>query len=182
MGRQRMHENVKCKAPKCDREVIALGYCPKHYFYFRKHGHVNYIGRRRYSNTMYENVNCKVSDCNRQAITKSYCRKHYSNFLRTGNPIPTQIKYGLICIVPGCDNPHRSKGYCQKHYERFRLHGDPNYLNPRYHRNKVDRDKAILTLYDAGYTLESIGKIFDTPITRERVRQIVKREREKEER
>lgn len=43
------------------------------------------------------------------------------------------------------------------------------------HTDKIDRDKAIVLMYENGYTMESIGDILN--ITRSRVQQIIARDK-----
>jgi len=120
----------------------------------------------------YDDPICVVEGCEKTYYARCYCRNHYSNFLRCGDPLGTR-KPRAKCKHPNCDRLSHSKGYCALHYAR-NLYGKD--MDAPLKRNKhIDRDKAIVLMYEHRYTLQSIGDILG--ITRERVRQIVKRER-----
>ena len=120
----------------------------------------------------YDDPVCIVEGCEKTYYAKRYCRNHYSNFLRCGDPLGTR-KLKVKCKHPRCDKLSKSKGYCNLHYQR-KLSG--NDMDAPLKRTKhIDRDKAIALMYEHRYTLQSIGDILG--ITRQRVEQIVARER-----
>ena len=123
---------------------------------------------------------CKVKGCVLKHGAKGYCMKHYAQWRATGNPIAKHvhiIDHPDHCAIEGCKRPYEAKGYCELHYRRNRLHGDPHYVSLVGRKEKADRNRLCLLAYDADYTLESIGDVLG--ITRQRVKQIVKRERAK---
>jgi Sigma-70, region 4 len=74
------------------------------------------------------------------------------------------------CLVEGCGKRQYARGLCSTHNYRLRVHGALR-LPVRY---PDARNKEIVAARRAGSTLAAIGKVHG--LTRERVRQIVKRE------
>ena len=173
-SRRSMYEGVTCKMDGCKKQATTLGYCQNHYKQLRMQGKLDYV--YCHSRSKYNNVKCKVEGCDKQAHARGWCRNHYSHWQTYGTPLSIRPQYDPVCLVPDCDNPSRTRGYCKHHYYRFQYWGDATRFNPNWHRKQLDRNTAIVILYDAGYTLDTVAKLFG--ITRERVRQIVKRERE----
>lgn len=133
--------------------------------------------RKWKAETKYDGVKCAVEGCNKPAKAKDYCHRHYSNYLRTGDPLGMTPRYGPICTIDECHEPTFMKGFCRLHYTRYNIYGDPCHLPAPSNRKQLTRNKALEVLYDLGFTLDSVGKLFE--ISRERVRQIVEAERAK---
>lgn len=83
-------------------------------------------------------------------------------------------KVRVKCIRCGREHDYAKSSLAGR--KRKKIKGCRTCQDHRMNFRKVDRNKAVKLMYDHDYTLESIGSILG--ITRERVRQIVEREKE----
>lgn len=108
-----------CAAPDCEDEVLALGFCPKHYYRFKKRGTTELPPKPAPRQ-------CYAEACDRKATRKGLCGKHYQRMIDKGSiadPVPRERKK---CSVDGCESRHKGHGYCATHLSRVKRHGDPS--------------------------------------------------------
>jgi len=114
-----------CSVEGCSNNLVAKGYCYKHYSRFRKHGDVNY--NRLLINS---GKQCKVENCCSQAKSRGYCGIHYKRLWLYGDPnhfkkLPRGVKKQFVfefaleyrgddCLIWPYKN---SKGYASFYYE-----------------------------------------------------------------
>ena len=106
-----------CSVNECDREAKALGYCPKHYERFKRHGDTAERPRR-------VRESCKVEDCDRKASGLGFCKLHYVRFKKTGSTAG-KAREPKVCTVEGCGKKHTGLGFCDTHRSRFHQYGTP---------------------------------------------------------
>jgi len=106
-----------CSVNECDREAKALGYCPKHYERFKRHGDTAERPRR-------VRESCKVEDCDRKASGLGFCNLHYVRFKKTGSTAG-KAREPKVCTVEGCGKKHTGLGFCDTHRSRFHKYGTP---------------------------------------------------------
>lgn len=110
------HE-VFCSVDLCNKEIVARGFCGKHYSRFMKHGDPTIVKRVPKGPEL-----CSTEGCGKEFYGRGRCKTHYSTFVRSQTP----DSLGLPgCSVTGCLRTHYAKSYCRKHWERWKRNGDP---------------------------------------------------------
>lgn len=102
----------KCKVKGCDSELLACGYCSKHYQEVRKYGRVR--SKRKPQK-------CAVRWCEEEVAAKRYCMRHYQQLRRHGRLTPERERLiGQVgCRYPGCKERYSAQGYCKPHYMKL---------------------------------------------------------------
>lgn len=138
---------AKCKIEGCNKDLIAKGFCSKHYNRFKKHGDPLYIKE------VQKGKPCTIDGCDRPIIGKGWCSLHYGRWRRNGDPLKTgedlerDIKTGRYtpnvktCQASGCIKPVFAKKYCQNHYYRFLNHGSADGGRKNRNRKKGEGTK-----------------------------------------
>ena len=111
-----------CSVKECDRQAKALGYCPKHYERFKRHGDTSDRPRPA-------RKSCNVEGCDAKAAGLGFCSKHYVRFRKNGHTesVPkTRNGERKTCGIEGCQAKYWGRGYCQKHAYRMEKFGEPN--------------------------------------------------------
>lgn len=72
---------MSCTIDGCGLEVIARGWCSKHYTRWVRHGSPTKGGRARNGPTP-----CAVASCSYLAVTRGYCSAHYGRVKIHGDP------------------------------------------------------------------------------------------------
>ncbi len=117
-----------CSIDQCPREVLARGWCRKHYRNWAATGdpHKNLTQVRQEK----PRPTCSIDNCVRPAHARDMCKHHYERFRISGDPLLTRTQIRMAaspteCAVDGCDRPIKSRGWCQAHYFRWYRYGDP---------------------------------------------------------
>ncbi|MFE4660119.1 hypothetical protein ACFRFJ_25920 [Streptomyces hydrogenans] len=123
-----------CSVETCQSAAASRGWCPKHYWRWKKYGNPD-ATVRVYSTPapVPESRQCMVVGCERQQKTKEWCGTHYARWLRAGDvdsERPIAHYNSNVCQSPVCDRPRRNKGLCLAHYQRFRKHGEAALATP----------------------------------------------------
>jgi DNA-binding CsgD family transcriptional regulator len=162
--------NYTCSYPGCDQPGVARGYCRKHYMKLYNKAKMPRTTRPQKGHT------CSAEGCDRPAYAKGYCSLHYSRLKRTGNVDRlNNANAGEKCKAPDCDKRAHQCGYCSSHYYMKRRYG--TLTHKKYSRPLSERNKEIIVLYENGMTYQEIADKYG--ITRQRVRQIYMRDRDK---
>jgi len=108
---------VRCKVDGCNRAVLSLGYCSKHY--------------REQNKAL---TRCIKPGCNEPVKARDMCSKHYQQWLtwrkiKKDTPLQEHRKAkGKICTVDGCKRPVLAREMCSMHYCRWQ-------------RNRLEKDE-----------------------------------------
>lgn len=123
-----------CAVDGCDRDVVARGWCRRHYARWRTTGDVGPAGLKyRPAKTP-----CTVDGCENLSEAGGYCSMHRWRVRTYGEPGPAgrihkrrDAAPEVPCAVEGCDRL-RSHGasYCHMHRERLRRTGDVGPAQP----------------------------------------------------
>lgn len=70
-----------CQIDGCDGEVVARGWCSKHYCRWKRYGDPLYLKRRRRK--------CIIEGCENWRRSRGYCARHYTSLRRYGDPLAT---------------------------------------------------------------------------------------------
>jgi len=117
-----------CSIEGCDGEVIARGWCQKHYGRWYAHGDpltVAKLGRK--PSKPAEPAPCSIDGCTKPTKTRGWCNTHYSRWLRKGDPLAVVNIYGrngtketpVPCSKEECPYPAATAGLCNRHYREF---------------------------------------------------------------
>ncbi len=68
-----------CKAPGCEKEVQAKGYCPRHYGQWRK----GKLPKPRYTT-------CHAEGCRKPRARRGLCLDHFSKQYEKAKPVPAE--------------------------------------------------------------------------------------------
>ena len=100
-----------CAVDGCDRDVVARGWCRRHYARVRTTGDPGPAGLKR----MPDKMPCTVEGCENPSEAGGYCSMHRWRVRTTGDPGPAgRVKKGrkpsprLPCDVEGCDRLRRT--------------------------------------------------------------------------
>ncbi|MFF8556606.1 hypothetical protein ACF058_27725 [Streptomyces sp. NPDC015501] len=124
-----------CGVEACQNAAESRGWCPKHYWRWKKYGDPD-TPVRVYSTAApaLGTRQCTVSGCERPRRTKEWCGTHYARWRKEGDVAGERRireRYDSnICRSPVCDRPRRTKGLCLAHYQRFKKHGEAALVTP----------------------------------------------------
>jgi hypothetical protein len=145
-----------CKIEGCGEDVVARGWCRRHYARWHTTGDPGPAGLKR----LPDHAPCSVDGCDKPNFANGYCEMHRWRVRFHGDPgqagqmkrgrkpgeaqAPRKGKERLPCPIEGCDRPRLGKFYCKLHYERIRRTGEPGPANPT-------RAKGTGTIMKEGY-------------------------------
>jgi hypothetical protein len=147
-----------CGIEDCDREVVARGWCRRHYARWQRTGRMD-------ARPWTTQAQCSVDGCEKPSWSGGLCEMHRWRVRAHGEPGPAhQIKSRprkerLPCAVDGCDRPRKGSTYCHLHYERKRRTGDTGPVLPLIVRGVVRPRKdgyVRLTLPSGRRVLEHV--------------------------
>jgi hypothetical protein len=137
-----------CTIDGCGKEVLARGWCSKHYYRWRRSGDP-LTARAKLPNGAH--TTCTVEGCEKPHFTGGLCDMHRWRVRYKGDPGgPTPTKYYGVkppkepCSVDGCDRLRKGPTYCNLHTERLRRTGEVGPVEPT-------RVKGSGTLVEGGY-------------------------------
>lgn len=109
----------------CGRDIVARGYCGKHFQRWNKDKDGDPAVKRERP----EREPATCSECDRPVHARGYCSSHHAKWRKHGDPnfVPP-LRERPACSE--CDRPARALGYCTMHYRRFKVHGDPSIVLP----------------------------------------------------
>lgn len=121
----------ECSIDGCTNNVLARGWCSRHYQKWKREGSPN--GEFRHSN---DGKECSVEGCQKQASRRSYCAMHYLRWRKTGDPGDAHSKFmpatpDGLCRIRKCTKKTQAKQLCAMHLERLKRHGDPGEVERR---------------------------------------------------
>lgn len=114
-----------CSIEGCDGEVIARGWCSKHYSRWRSHGDPEKtVGQGYRPPRPVQPVQlCSIKGCGRPQDSRGWCSTHYTRWLRHGDPLIVKRERNrngvLPCSEDGCEEISQTGGMCGKHYGRW---------------------------------------------------------------
>lgn len=122
-----------CAIEGCDKEVLARGWCSKHYSRWKRSGDP-LVARPKLPNGAY--TSCTVDGCGKPHFTGGLCEMHRWRVRAHGVPGPAkpikkrQVKLKEPCEVEGCDRLRKGTRYCHLHSERLRRNGSVGPATP----------------------------------------------------
>lgn len=109
---------LHCGAEGCEAtNILAFGYCPKHYYRFKRRGSTHDLA--------HVPKDCTVEGCDQNATRKGLCGKHYQRLCSSGSTADPVKRPRAVCTVEGCSAQAKGHGYCVVHLWRVKKHGDP---------------------------------------------------------
>ena len=121
-----MSERI-CSIPGCSRDVLARGWCRKHYRNWASTG--DPLKNLTQLKSEAPKPACSIGGCDRSAHALGMCKKHYERQRVGGSALLTRTQMRMAaapttCSVEGCDRSIKARGWCQAHYFRWRRNGD----------------------------------------------------------
>ena len=138
-----------CTVENCQREVVARGWCRRHYSRWQRTGQLE-------ARTWERQDECTVDGCDKDAWSGGLCEMHRWRVREHGVPGPAEKiksrspKDRSACTVDGCDRKRKGKLYCSLHYERIRRTGDAGPPEPM-------RAKGVVAPTVEGYIRIHVG-------------------------
>lgn len=105
-----------CSVDGCDRDVVARGWCRRHYARWQRTGQ---LGARSWEHQS----SCSVDGCDRSSESGGYCSMHRWRIRAAGEPGPVKAlrtRQEGACSVDGCERPQARRNLCRAHYKRLR--------------------------------------------------------------
>jgi hypothetical protein len=124
-----------CAIEGCDKEVLARGWCSKHYYRWRRSGDP-LTARAKLPVGTY--TTCTVEGCEKPHFTAGLCDMHRWRVRTQGEPGPAgqlnrrRSKPKEPCEVDGCDRLRKGSTYCHLHSERLRRTGEVGSAAPAW--------------------------------------------------
>lgn len=104
-----------CTIEGCDRDVVARGWCRRHYARWYTKGDLEARPWQRQET-------CTVEGCERDAESGGYCAMHRWRVRVHGEPGPagplSTDRPVVPCSEDGCDRDAETRGLCRSHYKR----------------------------------------------------------------
>lgn len=122
-----------CAIDGCDKEVLARGWCSRHYWRWKRSGDP-LVARPKLPTGAF--TVCTIDGCDRPHWSHGFCEMHSRRVRDKGEPGPAApIKNRertpkQPCDVEGCDRLRRGRNYCHLHEERLRRYGDVGSVAP----------------------------------------------------
>jgi len=79
-----------CSVEGCENDVLARGWCTRHYYRWRRTGEPGPVESRRITNA---GRTCSVDGCDRDAEKLGMCGMHYLRYKKSGDPGPAESTY-----------------------------------------------------------------------------------------
>jgi hypothetical protein len=133
-----MKETKLCSVESCEKKHWARGYCQRHYYQAKRHGHITpneemskiaseASKKRKDRQVVNKDKICQVEGCGLTVKAKMYCNKHLQQMWKYGRILAPEecdrslrLIKGRLCSVEGCGQPHSSKGYCGRHAKQMK--------------------------------------------------------------
>lgn len=120
-------EPSPCTIDGCDKEVLARGWCSKHYWRWKRSGDP-LVARKKLPTGTY--TVCTVEGCEKLHWSGGFCEMHRWRVRAHGEPGPAGQFNGRRppkpkepCEANGCERPRKGARYCHLHSERLRRTG-----------------------------------------------------------
>jgi hypothetical protein len=110
-----------------------MGYCPKHYKQFLRHGRLT--PEREHRST------CRIVGCNNKHKGRGYCAKHYKELIARGCIENNGHIKDPFCAVSDCKKKPKRRGLCEEHFNYYLN----LYIENGYSWAQVDK---IIVLYN----------------------------------
>jgi hypothetical protein len=142
-------EPEKCSVEECDREVVARGWCRRHYSRWQRTGQLE-------ARPWQPQGECTVDGCEKPAWSGGLCDMHRWRVRAHGDPggaaaiKPHRAKDPSLCAVDGCDRKRKGATYCGLHSERLRRTGEVGPAQPT-------RTKGVVKSTHEGYRRIHVG-------------------------
>ena len=111
--------NQTCSVEGCNGQVIARGWCGKHYARWYSNGDP-LAAKKKQERKPKEQTFCTIPDCGRFAETRGMCNMHYTRWSRHGDPNIVKRERNRNGVAPcsedGCEEVSRTNGMCNRHY------------------------------------------------------------------
>ena len=133
-------EPQECSVKGCGREVVARGWCRRHYARWQRTGSTEARPWTRQGT-------CTVEDCEKDAWSGGLCEMHRWRVRAHGDPggaeqiKPQRKKDPSLCAVDGCERRRKGATYCHLHSERLRRTGSVGPAQPMRVRGVVKPSK-----------------------------------------
>lgn len=103
-----------CSVEGCEKPSRSRGWCPMHYYRFRKNGSPEALQKFPRKGLL-----CVIDDCQRERYSGKYgwCRAHYLQWRAKNRLNKTP------CTVAGCEDPQHANELCAVHDARMRRTG-----------------------------------------------------------
>jgi hypothetical protein len=107
----------------CEREILARGWCSRHYDAWRRTGNPNRIREPRF---------CSLENCETKHYKQGYCVKHWNRWKRHGDPLYSKIRErGTGSISGGYLRIQKDGKYWREHRRVME-----DFLGRTLHRNE----------------------------------------------
>jgi hypothetical protein len=118
-----------CSVEECDREVVARGWCRRHYSRWQRTGQIE-------ARAWKPQGDCTVEGCDQPTWSGGLCEMHRWRVRAHGNPGSAaplkqrRKKDPSLCQVEGCERKRKGAVYCHLHSERLRRTGEVGPAEP----------------------------------------------------
>lgn len=114
--------NQTCSIEGCNGQVIARGWCGKHYAAWYSKGDPE-APRKKAGVRPRKFTICTVEGCDKPHNSHGYCKMHYFRWHRHGDPLIVLKEHrrnpDAQCSVDGCTEVSDTKGMCVVHYRNY---------------------------------------------------------------
>lgn len=173
-----------CKIQGCERQAVTRGWCTAHYGRWQKYGDPEAGGPLREPKKITVRQLCAWPEgCKELERSRGFCAAHYNRVRHSAkyeSLLPAKFR-AERCMVPECGLPQYANGFCRNHYEQARHGNDPI---AKLDAPPVDYEtfggRLFVLRCQKGWSLEEVGD--RVGLTRERIRQLEKREQPPEPR
>lgn len=124
-AREAPRAGTGCSVDGCGAKVLARGYCCRHYYQVKRHGHVTRSG------VYVRPTSCREEGCDGRPYARGMCLRHYQQGWRarrgpsrsSGRAAPRASRPGRLaagCLLPTCSDRPFADGFCRLHYIKYR--------------------------------------------------------------
>lgn len=111
-----------CGVEGCGGKILARGFCCRHYYQVKRHGHVTCAERRNRPRA------CAEAGCPERPYARGLCLRHYQRGWRAARapqaPRAERTRrvprIAVPCLLPACGERHFADGFCRLHYIKMR--------------------------------------------------------------